>query len=129
MATILTRIDKREFDKLADQTNLGDAAREMARLVLVDGMSMPEAGKQFGTSKQRVSLAVERIRQVHQSAGTLTRSGWVRLDAEMPERMSSLLADVLEAYKKSGSRDAKTLAVSQIEHALQSAKKTLDEGL
>lgn len=128
MATILTRIDKREFDKLADQTNLGEAAREMARLVLVDGKSMPEVGKQYGKSKQRVLLAVERIRQVHQGHTTLTRSGWVRLDAEMPERMSSLLAEVLDAYKASESRDAKTLALSQIEHALQRAKQTLEDG-
>ena len=123
MTTTLTRIDGHEFEKLADQTSLGETARQMARLVLVDGKSMPDVGRLYGHSKQRVALAVNRIREIHQ--GTTTRTGWVRLDAEMPERMSTLLAEVIAAYKQSESQDARRLAMSQIEHALQRAKLTL----
>ena len=40
-------------------------------------------------------------------------------------RMSELLAEVIAAYKQSESQDARRLAMSQIEHALQRAKLTL----
>ena len=126
MATTLKRIDAREFDKLAEKTGLGAAAREMARLVLVEGKTMPEAAELCGTYKQRVSLAVGSIRRVHQ--GAATRSGWVSLGMEMPERLSAQLTELLAALKGSKSRTAKALALSQVEHALQKARQTLADG-
>ena len=123
MAPTLTRIDGREFDRLADQTSLGETAREMARLVLVEGKTMPDVGRLYGHSKQRVALAVNRIREIYQ--GTTTRTGWVRLDAEMPVRLSTLLEEWLAAYKESQSADARSLAMRQLEHALERAKLTL----
>ena len=126
MATTLKRIDAREFDKLAEKTGLGAAAREMARLVLVEGKTMPEAAELCGTYKQRVSLAVGSIRRVHQ--GAATRSGWVSLNMEVPERLSVQLTELLAALKVSKSRTAKALALSQVEHALQKARQTLADG-
>lgn len=123
MATTLKRIDAREFDKLAEKTGLGEAAREMARLVLVEGKTMPEAAELCGTYKQRVSLAVGSIRRVHQ--GAATRSGWVSLNVEVPERLSGQLTELLTALKATKSRDAKALALSQVEHAIQRANQTL----
>lgn len=124
MATTLKRIDAREFDKLAEKTGLQPAALNMARLVLVEGKSITEAAKQCGTYKQRVSLAVGSIRRVHQVAAT--RSGWVRLEIEVPERLSKHLADLVEALKSSTSRDAKALVLARIELALTMARKTLE---
>lgn len=126
MATTLKRIDAREFDKLAEKTGLRAAAREMARLVLVDGKTLTEAAELCGTYKQRVSLAVGSIRRVHQ--GAATRSGWMRMEVEVPERLSKHLAEFLETLKASTSRDAKALALAQIEHALTKARTTLERG-
>lgn len=126
MATTLKRIDAREFDKLAEKTGLQPAAREMARLVLVDGKTLTEAAELCGTYKQRVSLAVGSIRRVHQ--GAVTRSGWVRMEVEVPERLSKHLSELLEALKGSTSRDAKALALAQMEHAMTKARKTLEGG-
>lgn len=123
MAPTLKRIDAREFDKLAEKTELGAAAREMARLVLVEGKAMTEAAELCGTYKQRVSLAVGSIRRVHH--GAATRSGWVSLGMEIPERLSVPLTELLVALKASKSRTAKALALSQVEHAFQKARQTL----
>jgi hypothetical protein len=126
MATILKRIGEVEFDKLADQTRLGDAARSMARMVLVEGQLAVDVAKQFGMSKQRVGLAVESIRRAHQSVGT-TRNGWVKVELELPERWFSQLHQVLDALRASSSASAQTVALSQVEHALQRALQTLQD--
>lgn len=127
MGITLMRVDGREFEKLADQTKLGRDAREMARLVLVEGRSAPEVASIYGMTKQRVRSAVESIRRVHQHS--TTRSGWVSLQMEVPERLSIQLSEMLAALKAAESRDAKALALSQVEHALQRARQTLVESL
>lgn len=128
MKATLKRVDAREFARLAAMTGLQPAACEMARLVLVEGKTLTEAAAQCGTYKQRVSLAVESIRRVHQ--GAVTRSGWVRMEVEMPERLSKGLVELLEAMKVAKSRDEKALALVQVEHAIARALQTLklDQG-
>ena len=126
MVATLKRIDAREFAKLSEKTRLGANAREMARLVLVEGKTMPEAAALCGTYKQRISLAVGSIRRVHQSSST--RSGWVRLEVELPERLSAQLTALLIALKSSKSSTAKSLALAQIEDALHKARQTLIDG-
>ena len=126
MASRLKRIGEAEFDMLADQTKLGDAARSMARMVLVDGQPAVEVARQFGMSKQRVGLAVESIRRAHQALGT-TRNGWVKVELELPERWFAPLQQVLDALRASSSASAQTVASSQVEHALQRALQTLQD--
>ena len=125
MAATLKRVDAREFDELASKTGLGEAAREMARLVLVEGKTMPEAAELCGTYKQRVSLAVGSIRRVHQNAAA--RSGWVSLEMEVPQRLSVQLMALLTALKASNSSAAAALVLSEIERALEKARQTLLE--
>lgn len=126
MATRLKRIGEAEFDMLADQTRLGDAARSMARMVLVEGQSAVDVAKQFGMSKQRVGLAVESIRRAHQSVAT-TRNGWVKVELELPERWFAQLPQVLDALRATSSPDAQAVALSQVAHALQRALQTLQD--
>lgn len=122
----LQSIGAHDFEVLADQTGLGQDAREMARLHLVEGMPMPEVGLQFGVTRQRVRLAVESIRRVHQAGGT--RTGSVRVDVEIPEALAAPLGDFLDALRASTSKDTKGQAIAQVGRALASAKSALTRG-
>jgi hypothetical protein len=119
----LQSIGAHDFQVLADQTGLGQDAREMARLHLVEGMPMPEVGVRFGVTRQRVRLAVESIRRVHHTGGT--RTGSVRVDVEIPEALAAPLGDFLEALRVATSKDIKGQAIAQVGRALASAKSAL----
>jgi hypothetical protein len=122
----LQRIGQKDFDTLAGKTELQANAREMARLVLVEGETMGQVGEKFGVSRQRVSLAVEVIRRAHQAGLGMSRSGWVRVDLDLPEALSVLVAEFVEALEQSGaSKEAKAVAIAQISKALVAAKAGL----
>ena len=98
----------------------------MARLHLVEGLPMPEVGERFGVTRQRVRLAVESIRRVHQAG--VTRTGSVRVDIEIPEALAGPLADFLDALRTAGSKDTKVQAIAQVGRALAAAKSALARG-
>jgi hypothetical protein len=122
----LQSIGAHDFNALADQTGLGQDAREMARLHLVEGLAMPEVGERFGVTRQRVRLAVEAIRRVHQAG--VTRTGSVRVDVEIPEALAGPLGDFLEALRTASSKDAKGQAIAQVGRALAAARSALTRG-
>ncbi len=122
----LQSIGAHDFNALADRTGLGQDAREMARLHLVEGLPMPEVGERFGVTRQRVRLAVESIRRVHQAG--VTRTGSVRVDIEIPEALAGPLADFLDALRTAGSKDTKVQAIAQVGRALAAAKSALARG-
>lgn len=59
-------MDKREFEALdlARTTRLSPRNREVARLILVDGVPQTEAGELHGVSRQRVSQIIATVRKV-----------------------------------------------------------------
>ena len=64
-----------QFDALADLLRLRNgAAREAARLILVDGMGVTEAGRKVGVSRQSAGNAAERCRKGLVLAAQATQS-------------------------------------------------------
>lgn len=51
-----------EFDRLAASTDMWPVSRQMARRILVDGLSAAEAGREVGKSRSEASRAAGRIR-------------------------------------------------------------------
>lgn len=51
-----------EFDRLAAKTRIGPLVRQMARRVLVDGVSAAQAGREAGRTRSEASRAAWRIR-------------------------------------------------------------------
>lgn len=64
---ILERISLQEFNEIVDATKTEGASREMAKMVLVDGLAGVDVAKKFNVSKQRVGIAIERIRCKHRA--------------------------------------------------------------
>ena len=57
------------FDRLADRTRLGAVARQMARRILVGGLSAAAAGREVGRSRALASRAEWRIRALAEAEG------------------------------------------------------------
>lgn len=70
------RMDQAAFDRLREKLEPFSARKiEVARLVLVDGLTQTRAGEQHGLSKQNVSALFKRIREIRANAP----DGWVLL--------------------------------------------------
>lgn len=52
-----------EFDRLAAKTSLKPRALGMARRILVDGLSVADAAREAGRTKQEASRAKKRVEQ------------------------------------------------------------------
>lgn len=129
----LTRLSGPEFDRLAGKTGMGADARAMARLFLVDGVTMGQASLTYGVSRNRVHLAVERIRREYEeeagkSGAGVSRTLWVKVDVEMPDRLAVQLAEVMAGLKACKSKQKRTLALSHLEHALAKAQQSIVGG-
>lgn len=84
------RLHLPEFDRLASQTRLGARARDMARMVLVEGRSMHDVALAFDTIPQRVRLAVGSI---HRVQAALTWGASAAGLAGVPESLLAPLSD------------------------------------
>ena len=63
------------FDRLAARTRLRAAARQMARRILVDGLSAAAAGRECGKSRALASRAEWRIRALAADEGCCPTCG------------------------------------------------------
>ena len=63
------------FNRLADRTRLGAVARQMARRILVDGLSAAAAGRECGKSRALASRAEWRIRALAADEGCCPTCG------------------------------------------------------
>ena len=120
----LHRIGAAEFEQLADSRRMHAATREMARLVLVDGLTGTEVAAKYGKSKQFVGKAVKAIREAHAVAAT--SSAWVTLSLELPEAVNVPLQQFFDALRTSGSTEANVLATAQVVRALGRATQLLN---
>lgn len=60
-----------EFDRLAARTKLRERAREAARLVLVEGLSLAESSRRIGITAQCIHTARKAIlRELREEQGT-----------------------------------------------------------
>lgn len=130
--TKVTRLSGPEFDRLAGKTGMGDEAKGMARLFLVEGVSQSEVGAIYGVSRSRVHIAVERIRREYaessaKTGSALSRTLWVKVDVEMPDRLAVQLAEVMAGLKACKSKEKRALALSHLEHALAKAQQCIVE--
>ena len=91
-----TKLDGQTFERLASQTRMGAAAREMARRVLVDGETMHAVALRMGTIPQRVRLAVGSI---HRIQASLTWSSKTNPAAAVPERLTVVLRDFVAGFQ------------------------------
>ena len=82
---------RKRFGRLSDETI------EMARLVLVEGKGQTEIAKQYGLSRQRVSLAVKQVN----SAIEDIPKGWVKLEIWMPSAMANRVKKMADEARKS----------------------------
>ncbi|MFN7570513.1 MAG: TrfB-related DNA-binding protein [Betaproteobacteria bacterium] len=119
----LKRLDAIEFDRLAALTQLGEAARTMARMVLVEGRPMTRVGALHNTSRQRVSHAVEAIRRVYKDQAI--DRGWVSLDLPLPEALSVHLDQFARAFRAAPAGRVREKALTQVVAAVEQATAAL----
>jgi len=67
-----------------------DDTIEMVRLVLVEGQSQTDVARQYGLTRQRVSLAVKQILTV---ADNIPK-GWVKLEIWLPPALANKVRDM-----------------------------------
>jgi hypothetical protein len=68
-------VDDITFDRLAARTNMRPISRQMARRILVDGLSAAAAGREVGKSRALASRAEWRIRAEAAQAGACPTCG------------------------------------------------------
>ena len=120
----LKHLAPKDFDRLAQNTRLGERAREMARAVLVDGRSLPDVGTEYGMSKQRVHSAVGTIERAF-AAATTPGAGIVGVLLEFPEGLALELASLADALKVCKSAARSSNVVANVIKELASAREKL----
>lgn len=127
----LTRLSPNEFDTLAENTNMEDATRAMARAVLVDGRTGVQVANEYGTSRQRVFLAVSVIRKAFtkraaRAAAPLApvRESWVRAELDLPGSVLRAL-EGLGPTLRSAPGDAQETAVKALLRGIRRAMNYL----
>lgn len=86
----LIPLSEENFNFLVARTNLGPRAREMARQVLLEGLTATEAGRSHGVSRQAAERAAKRvIKEARVIAGL--PSNWVAGTWILPPELSTLI--------------------------------------
>jgi hypothetical protein len=119
----LVQLSARDFDLLADKTEMGADARHMARGVLVERQSMPAMAAHYSVTRQRVYLAVETIRREY--TRSKQRGGWIGVELELPHCLAADLerfAAILRAQPDEAVRQG---ALVKLSRAFASVEKTL----
>lgn len=120
----LKRLTQQAFDHIAEKTRLGHQAREMAKAVLVDGLTLVDAAKEHGTSKQRVYLAVGTIERAYMKSSS-PGDGSIRIELDLPEVLAAELAALVEAMKVCGDAARCAEAIEKTANAVRKASKLL----
>lgn len=108
------RLDAQDFERLANATQLGPRAREMARMTLVEGRSMHEVAKTLDTIPQRVRLAVGSIHRVQAS---LTWGAPAVPASKLPQGLLVPLSELIASFN--------ALQPAQIDEAVIADLQTL----
>lgn len=98
MATKNTdRMSATEFEKFREKlTDFSMRKIEVARLILVDGLTQKEAGEQQGLSKQNVNGLIKRIREIRANAP----AGWVPINEYVPPEMKTEILRRLDKLRE-----------------------------
>ena len=123
----LTRLSPEKFDELAGQTELEETTRQMARAVMVDGISQADVAKAHNTSRQRVFLAVGVIRKVlTKPTPTPIRETWNFGNQDLPASIHLALQSLAPALKAAPD-EVQEAAVATILRGIRRAIKPLQE--
>ncbi len=120
----IVRTTAEEFERLADTTEMREDSREMARRYFVDGMSMEEAGRPYGVSRQRVNQLVQIIRRAfarQQEAPMAT----VTASLELPAGLVGALQEFGSAIEACDSDEHRERAVGDVTRAVKKATGSL----
>ena len=92
------------FSRVVTKTRLKEDARQMAKAVLVDGLSNVAVAAQYGVTKQRVALAVSVIERAYRActASADLVGGNVLVQLELPGCLAVELAYFAEAIQVQG---------------------------
>lgn len=91
------RMNQEAFERLREKLEPFSARKiEVARLVLVDGLTQTQAGERHGLSKQNVSALFKRIREIRANAP----DGWVLLNIYVPPELATELLHRVERLKQ-----------------------------
>ena len=89
-----------KFSRLADNTRLGPAGREMARRVLVDGIRPAEVARQMGVVPQTVRDKLEVIANAMR-AEQGAPADWVVVSVLVPPMAVSAIMDIERRFSSS----------------------------
>lgn len=118
----LKRLSSDDFERLANETNLGDHARLMARAVLVDGRGQAEVATENEMSRQRINLAVGAIKRAYKAAGG-SGQGIVSVLLEVPECLALELATFNKALSSCSSDELRKAVLDKAISGLVNARK------
>jgi hypothetical protein len=118
----MPRLDALEFERLANSTRLGTKAREMARLTLVEGRSMPDVAQAFGTIPQRVRLAVGSI---HRVQAALTWGAPMLPAAAVPDRLLVPLGEFIASFNALKSTQIDDAVIADLQTLLRQARQRI----
>lgn len=121
----LIRLSPEDFSRLAEQTKLGEAARAMARAVLVDGRSQVDVANDYGMTKQRIGLAVGAINRVYEQS-TAKSTAWVSVAIDLPDYLAHELADLIESLRTCPDEKKRQKALSVVSQSIAGAKLSLE---
>lgn len=118
----LKRLSSDDFERLADETNLGEHARLMARAVLVDGRGQAEVATENDMSRQRINLAVGAIKRAYKAAGG-SAGGIVSVLLEVPECLALELATFNKALASCSNDELRKAVLDKAISGLVNARK------
>lgn len=121
----LKRIDAATLDALFEKTEFTDGAREIVKMVLIDGESFVNTGKTFGVTKQRVFNLVNEIRRLFDfdRGGDIDTRVTVELD--LPESLARDLQKFSAEFWNSAKHPQRKEAALTIERACKRGLKML----
>jgi hypothetical protein len=119
----LIRLTEDDFNHLAEKTDLGPDAREMARGFLVGRRSLLSIADEHGFSKQRVHLAVETIRKRYAKEKLTT--GWMEVDVELPHQLALDIERLVAALTQQTDSKLSQAILDKVSRAIIAAEKTL----
>lgn len=102
-----------------------EKTKNLLRAVLVDGVGVVDAGKQFGVTKQRVNQVIDLFLERHYSSA---ENSLVSVTTEIPERLADELVKMTAALKASDASDIqKSLAIEKAIIGIRNSVKFLSK--
>ena len=121
----LKRLTLEDFDQLANRTEMGTVARQLARSVLVDGRPQIDVAKAAGFDRQRVTLALKVIEREYFKS-TDGGNGLVSIELELPDPLAVALVRLTERLKHCPSKRLRATVLTNTLQFLDDAARQLD---